>query len=189
MRNFDESTITGAVLESIENTRTARVRQVSDALVRHLHAFIREIEPTFEEWREAIAFLTDVGNKCTAYASGVHSFVRHARRLDAGRRDQSSPPEGATETTVLGPFFVEGAPHMTLGGDISPGEPGEPLFVEGTVSAADGSPLPGATVDVWHSDKDGYYDVQHYDEGGAMTMRARFRADASGRFWLWTIVP
>jgi hydroxyquinol 1,2-dioxygenase len=98
-------------------------------------------------------------------------------------------PKGATETTVLGPFFVENAPQMTLGGDISPGAPGEPLFVKGSVSAVGGGSLPGATIDVWHSDKDGYYDVQHYDEGGATTMRARFRADASGRFSFWTIVP
>jgi hydroxyquinol 1,2-dioxygenase len=65
MRNFDENTITGAVLERFENAEAARVRQISDALVRHLHAFIREIEPTFDEWREAIAFLTAVGKKCT----------------------------------------------------------------------------------------------------------------------------
>jgi hydroxyquinol 1,2-dioxygenase len=78
---------------------------------------------------------------------------------------------------------------MALGADISPGLPGEPLFIEGSVRDVNGAPLPGATIDVWHSDKDGYYDVQHYDEGGGTTLRARFSADDKGRFWLWTITP
>ena len=98
-------------------------------------------------------------------------------------------PEGATETTVLGPFFVASAPDAALGIDISAGKPGEPLFIEARVTDAEGQPLVGAVVDVWHSDKDGYYDVQHYDEGGEMSLRARFRTDESGRVWLWTIVP
>ena len=183
MRNFDESTITGAVLERIENARTARVRQVSDALVRHLHALIREIEPTFEEWGEAIAFLTAVGKKCS---DTRQEFILLSDTLGASMLVDAINhrlPKGATETTVLGPFFVEGEPQMALGSDISPGAPGEPLFVEGSVSSVGGGPLPGATIDVWHSDKDGYYDVQHYDEGGATTMRARFSADAE-----WTLL-
>jgi hydroxyquinol 1,2-dioxygenase len=189
MRNFDENTITGAVLERFENAKAARVRQISGALVRHLHAFIREIEPTFDEWREAIAFLTAVGKKCS---DTRQEFILLSDTLGASMLVDAINhrlPKGATETTVLGPFFVENAPQMNLGGDIAPGAPGEPLFVEGSVSAVGGGPLPGVTINVWHSDKDGYYDVQHYDEGGITTMRARFHADARGRFWFWTIVP
>jgi hydroxyquinol 1,2-dioxygenase len=189
MRNFDENTITGAVLERFENAKAARVRQISGALVRHLHAFIREIEPSFDEWREAIAFLTAVGKKCS---DTRQEFILLSDTLGASMLVDAINhrlPKGATETTVLGPFFVENAPQMNLGGDIAPGAPGEPLFVEGSVSAVGGGPLPGATIDVWHSDKEGYYDVQHYDEGGITTMRARFHADARGRFWFWTIVP
>src|SRR5277367_2372792 len=66
MRNFDEHNITLAVLERVEPTASPRVRAVSEALVRHLHDFIREIEPTFEEWEAGIKFLTDVGHKCTS---------------------------------------------------------------------------------------------------------------------------
>ena len=123
------------------------------------------------------------------YASGIHSLVRHARRVDACRRDQSSSAEGRDRDDRARPVLRRERAANDAGRDISPGMPGEPLFVEGSVSAVGGGPLPGATIDVWHSDKDGYYDVQHYDEGGATTMRARFRADASGRFWFWTIVP
>ena len=98
-------------------------------------------------------------------------------------------PEGATETTVLGPFYVQRAPEHPLGVDISGTMEGAPLLVTGTVSMAGGKPLAGAVVDVWHSDSDGYYDVQQLDEIGELAMRARFRADENGRFWFWSIKP
>jgi hydroxyquinol 1,2-dioxygenase len=189
MRNFDEHNITSAVLERVEPTASPRVRAVSEALVRHLHDFIREIEPTFEEWEAGIKFLTDVGHKCT---SSRQEFILLSDTLGASMLVDAINhrlPEGATETTVLGPFFVASAPDAALGADISAGKPGEPLFIEARVTDAEGRPLVGAVVDVWHTDKDGYYDVQHYDEGGEMSLRARFRTDESGRVWLWTIVP
>ena len=98
-------------------------------------------------------------------------------------------PEGATETTVLGPFYVQRAPEHPLGADISGTMEGAPLLVTGTVSTAGGKPLAGAVVDVWHSDDDGYYDVQQLDEIGELAMRARFRTDENGRFWFWSIKP
>jgi hydroxyquinol 1,2-dioxygenase len=189
MRNFDENNITTAVLERFDGAQNPRVRQISEALVRHLHEFIREIEPSFEEWESAIRFLTEVGKKCS---DTRQEFILLSDTLGSSMLVDAINhrlPKGATETTVLGPFFVHNAPAMPLGADISPGMPGEPLFIEGTVSAAGGEPLPGATIEVWHSDKDGYYDVQRYDEGGGVTMRGRFSADAGGRFRLWSIVP
>jgi hydroxyquinol 1,2-dioxygenase len=189
MRNFDENTITAAVIERVQGGESARVRQVSEALVRHLHDFIREIEPTFEEWRAGIDFLTEVGKKCT---DTRQEFILLSDTLGASMLVDAINhrfPQGATETTVLGPFYVENAPALPLGADISPGMAGEPLLVEGSVSAVGGGPLEGAIVDVWHSDKDGFYDVQHYDGGGETTMRARFVADEAGRVWFWTIVP
>jgi hydroxyquinol 1,2-dioxygenase len=189
MRNFDENNITAAVIERLQGAQSPRVRQVSEALVRHLHDFVREIEPTFEEWQEGIKFLTGVGKKCS---DTRQEFILLSDTLGASMLVDAINhrlPQGATETTVLGPFFVENAPALPLGADISPGMPGEPLFVEGAARTAEGAPLPGAVVEVWHSDKDGGYDVQHYDEGGDVTMRARLIADSSGRFWFWTIVP
>jgi hydroxyquinol 1,2-dioxygenase len=181
MRNFDENTITAAVLERFEHAKTARAHYVSEALVRHLHAFIRE--PTFEEWREAIVFLTSVGKKCS---DTRQEFILLSDTLGVSMLVDAinhRMPKGATETTVLGPFFVESAPETPLGADISPGMPGEPLFVQGSVSTVGGDPLPGAIVDIWHSDKDGYYDVQHYDEAARPRCErasARTRPDASG---------
>jgi hydroxyquinol 1,2-dioxygenase len=189
MRNFDENSITAAVVTRLENAQTPRVRAVSEAMVRHLHNFIREIEPSFEEWEEAIKFLTEVGAKCTPTRQ---EFILLSDTLGASMLVDAINhrlPRGATETTVLGPFFVQGAPTLPLGADLSPGMPGEPLFVQGSVRDVDGKPVAGATVDVWHSDKDGFYDVQRYDAGGEVTLRGRFLTDEAGRFDLWTIVP
>jgi hydroxyquinol 1,2-dioxygenase len=98
-------------------------------------------------------------------------------------------PDGATETTVLGPFYVASAPELPLGSDISRDMPGEPMFVSGCVVSAGGRPIAGATVDAWHSDDDGYYDVQHLEEIGGLAMRARFRTDDNGRFHFWSVKP
>jgi hydroxyquinol 1,2-dioxygenase len=189
MRNFDENNITQAVLESVGQAPSPRLRQISSALIRHLHAFVREVEPTFEEWETGIRFLTEVGKMCS---DTRQEFILLSDTLGVSMLVDAINhrlPQGATETTVLGPFYVENAPALPLGSDISPTMAGEKLFVEGTVRATDGRPLAGATVDVWHSDDEGGYDVQHYDEGGDVTMRARFQADAEGRFHFWTIVP
>jgi hydroxyquinol 1,2-dioxygenase len=93
---------------------------------------------------------------------------------------------GSTETTVLGPLYVQSPPEYPLGADISGGMKGERLIVTGSVSDASGAPLKNAMIDVWHSDEDGYYDVQREDE---IAMRARFRSDANGKFNFWSVKP
>lgn len=189
MRNFDEHTITDAVRERIASASDARVRQISDALVRHLHAFVCEVQPTEAEWTAAIDFLTQTGRMCDdtrqefillSDALGVSMLVDALNhRL----------PDGATETTVLGPFYVREAPEAELGADISAGVEGQRLRVTGSVRHPQGSPVANALVEVWHSDGDGYYDVQKLDETHGLTMRARFRTDADGRFHFWSVMP
>jgi hydroxyquinol 1,2-dioxygenase len=97
--------------------------------------------------------------------------------------------EGATETTVLGPFFVQAAPDKQPGDNISGGMAGDAMIVTGSVSSVEGGPLAGAVVDVWHSDDDGYYDVQQLDKIGDLAMRGRFRTDQNGNFHFWSIKP
>jgi hydroxyquinol 1,2-dioxygenase len=189
MRNFDEVTITDAVLERVQNAPDPRVRQISEALVRHLHGFVREIEPTFEEWQAGIDFLTRVGKLCDA---NRQEFILLSDTLGVSMLVDAINhrlPQGATETTVLGPFYVSDPPERPLGADISEGTEGEPLFVSGTVTTADGKPIANAIVDTWHSDDDGSYDVQHLEETGGFALRARFRTDEKGRFHFWTIKP
>ncbi|MDB5631950.1 MAG: dioxygenase, partial [Tardiphaga sp.] len=189
MRNFNEFTITDAVLERVAGASAERTRQVSEALVRHLHAFVREIQPTQAEWESGIDFLTRTGHMCD---DNRQEFILLSDTLGVSMLVDAINhrlPEGATETTVLGPFFVQRAPEHELGADISGQLQGQPLLVTGSVSSPEGRPLAGATVDVWHSDNDGYYDVQQLDKIGDLAMRARFRTDQNGRFWFWTIKP
>ncbi len=174
MRNFDESNITAAVLARLVHSASPRSREISSALVRHLHAFVREIEPSQAEWEAAIDFLTRTGQTCSdtrqefillSDALGVSMLVDAINHRLPGQ---------ATETTVLGPFYVHSAPEHELGADISGGMPGEPLLVEGTVRDLDGRPLVDAVVDSWNTDGDGFYDVQRDAGLARLAGRARF---------------
>ena len=189
MRDFDERNITEAVLERVAASPSPRARQVSEALVRHLHAFVREIEPTIAEWEAGIRFLTETGKICS---DTRQEFILLSDTLGVSMLVDAINhrlPKGATETTVLGPFYVADAPELPLGSDIAEGMKGKPLLVEGSVRTLDGKPLAGAVVDTWHSDDDGFYDVQHLEETGGLTLRGRFRTDRQGKFWFRSIVP
>lgn len=188
MRDFDETTITAAVIDRFAETPDPRLKEVVTSLVQHLHAFARDVEPSFGEWGAAIDYLTRTGQICT---DKRQEFILLSDTLGVSMLVDAinhRMPAGATETTVLGPFYVADAPELPHGSDISGGLAGEPLLVEGSVRATDGRPLSGACVDVWQADDDGYYDVQRPDLDGA-TLRARFRTDAEGRFHFWSIMP
>ncbi|AVA15074.1 intradiol ring-cleavage dioxygenase [Sphingopyxis sp. MG] len=188
MRDFDEQTITQAVLTSFENTPDPRLRQILTSLTRHIHDFVRDIEPSFAEWRDCVDFLTRTGQICDEKRQEfilLSDTLGISMLVDAINHRM---PEGTTETTVLGPFFVVGAPALPLGADISDGMSGEPLYVEGKVVSASGIPLAGATIDVWQSDGEGFYDVQ-MPERDNMALRAQFSADADGRFHFWSVRP
>ena len=188
MREFSERTLTEAVIDRFENTPDPRLKKVMTSLVRHLHDFIRDVEPTFDEWLAGIDFLTRTGHMSTdkrqefillSDTLGVSMLVD---AINHRHRD------GATETTVLGPFYVEGAPEMPLGANVTGGLKGEPLFAEGTVSSPDGQPLLNAAVDVWQSDADGFYDVQYADRTEA-GLRGRLHTNSNGRFYFWSVMP
>jgi hydroxyquinol 1,2-dioxygenase len=186
MQEFNEHTLTDEVLGRLSACNSQRTRQISAAMVRHLHAFIREIEPSFAEWQEAIGFLTRTGHMCD---SKRQEFILLSDVLGASMLVDAinhRMPAGATESTVLGPFYVDAPPEFPLGADIAAGMPGIPLYVSGSVSNANGQPLAGATVDIWHSDADGFYDVQRLP---GLALRGRLRTDTAGRFHFWSIRP
>jgi hydroxyquinol 1,2-dioxygenase len=188
MRDFDESNITDAVIESFAQTKDARLKTVMTSLVCHLHDFVRDVELSFEEWNRVIEFLTRTGQMCS---DKRQEFILLSDTLGVSMLVDAinhRMPEGATETTVLGPFYVASAPEAPLGSDISRSMEGEPLLVDGSVSSPDGSPLVGAIVDVWQADDDGYYDVQRPELQSSL-LRARFRTNAEGRFFFKSIVP
>jgi hypothetical protein len=128
MRNFDEATITDAVLQRVRAAKDDRIRQVSEALVRHLHTFVREIEPTQAEWEAGIDFLTRTGQMCD---DKRQEFILLSDTLGVSMLVDAinhRAPEGATETTVLGPFYVQRAPEHPLGADISGTMEGAPYW-------------------------------------------------------------
>ncbi|MCO5066364.1 MAG: intradiol ring-cleavage dioxygenase [Rhizobiaceae bacterium] len=188
-RNLDETSITEAVLRRVAGASNDRARTISDALVRHLHAFVREVEPTEEEWRQGIDFLTRVGGMCSETRQ---EFILLSDTLGVSMLVDAINHRGASEataTTVLGPFYVANVAEQPLGAFISEGLDGAPMLCEGSVCDPSGNALAGAIVDVWHSDGDGYYDIQHADGLESLTGRARFRTDGGGRFWFRSIVP
>ena len=182
-----EAELVDAVLASFENTPDARTKLVLESLVRHLHEFLRETRLTEQEWRAGIEFLTAAGHITD---DRRQEFVLLSDVLGVSMQTiaiNNQAYADATEATVLGPFFVEGSPDVDLGGDIAFGAPGEPCWVEGSVSDTDGNPLPGAILEVWECDEDGLYDVQHGPDRTAA--RGRLRADEQGDFGFWALTP
>jgi hydroxyquinol 1,2-dioxygenase len=188
MREFTENTITEAVLKSISGAGDERVKQVSAALIRHLHAFIREVVPSESEWKAGIDFLTETGHMCS---DARQEFILLSDTLGVSMLVDAINhrlPGTATQTTVLGPFYTD-APFFANGADISGHHTGPPMYVAGFVTNGEGNRISGATVDVWHSDNSGYYDLQKIHERAGLAGRGRFVTDTNGHFSLWTVRP
>ena len=187
IRNFNEETLTAEVLRRIGKTPSARLKQIMASLIRHLHGFVREVKPTQEEWFQGIQFLTETGKWCDdkrqewilfSDTMGVSMLVDFINYGKVGH---------ATESTVLGPFYVAGAPEMKMGANIAaPGTPGEPCVVSGTVKDMEGKPVAGALMDILEAQGDGFYDVQ---KPGGFNTRARFRTGADGKYWFRCVKP
>jgi hydroxyquinol 1,2-dioxygenase len=187
-RNLADADLTRAVETSFETTPDPRLREVMQALVRHLHAFASEVELTEDEWFAAIDFLTRTGQKCDDKRQEfvLASDVLGLSMLVIGINHRH--PSGATESTVFGPFFVESSPAFENGDDLANGAPGIPCHVHGMVRSVDGDPVPGARLEIWQADEDGLYDVQ-YAELDEPRGRGHLHADDEGRYSFWTVQP
>ncbi|EWM17937.1 catechol 1,2-dioxygenase [Kutzneria sp. 744] len=184
----DLSALTAQVIASFDETPSPRLKQLITDLVRHLHHFAVHNDVTEDEWLFAIDFLTRTGQisddkrkefVLLSDTLGVSSVV------DALTNSRSPL---TTPSAVLGPFYVEGPPAMEHGADISGGLAGDPLWVSTQIVDVDGKAVPGAVVDVWQANKDGFYDVQLPEVDGPV-LRARFVADDEGRLTFWTTLP
>jgi hydroxyquinol 1,2-dioxygenase len=188
MRDLNEHSISDAVLARVRGAENPRLRRISETLVRHLHAFVREIRPTQEEWEAAIDFLTATGQMCDGQRQ---EYILLSDTLGVSTLvDSINHPveDGATQTTVFGPFYVP-PPELDNGADLRGTLLGAPLYVEGMVCSTDGTAIAGAIVDVWHSDEAGFYDVQQPAVTGGPAGRGRLRCSADGRFHFWTARP
>src|SRR5690349_7451 len=188
MLDIDERTITEAVLDRLSDCPSPRLKQVSEALVRHLHAFVREVEPTMDEWMTGIEFLTATGQMCSPTRQ---EFILLSDVLGVSMLVETinNRAEDATESTVEGPFHVVESPARDLGANIALDGKGEPCLVTGRVTDVDGKPLAGASVDVWQANDDGFYDVQQPGVQPERNLRGLFTADPDGTFWFRTVVP
>lgn len=183
--------LTGEVLERLRGIPDPRLREVIGALVRHLHAFAREVRLTEQELMTGVAFLTETGRASNDLRQefillsdtlGLSSLVN---LLDHGSDDPT-----VTAPTILGPFYVPESPWRELGSSMaSPGEPGEPAVLKGQVRSTDGRAVPGAVLDVWQTSANGSYAVQDPAALGAENLRGRYRAAADGTFEIRTVRP
>lgn len=160
MRDLNQHTITEAVIARLADTADARLKFVLTSLITHLHGFAREVKLSEAEWLQAIEYLTATGQKCDDKRQEfiLLSDVLGLSMLTVAMNNDK--PEGCTESTVFGPFHVEGAPHIENGGDIANGAAGQPCMVRGTVRGLAGEPVAGAVMEVWQADAEGHYDVQ-----------------------------
>ena len=188
MRNLTEANLTGAVVSKLESATDLRFKHVMTSLIKHLHAFVREVELTEEEWFAGIQFLTATGQMCDGRRQ---EFILLSDTLGVSMLVDTinhRKPAGATESTVLGPFYVPEASEMPSGSNIAEGVEGEPTYFSGRVLTPDGRPIAGAMLDVWSTDGEGWYDVQK-PGCASMRARARIRATSEGRYAFWTIKP
>jgi protocatechuate 3,4-dioxygenase beta subunit len=166
-----------------------RLHQVMASLVKHLHGFVKDVEPTNEEWMQGIKFLTETGQMCSDWRQ---EFILLSDTLGVSMLVETvnnRKPSGATEATVLGPFYVEGAPHLEHGANISLDGKGEPMVVRGRVTDIEGRPIAGALLDVWQANEDGFYDVQQKGVQPDMNLRGVFVTNADGRYWFRSAKP
>ena len=188
-RNKTEDDITAEVLQRFAQTPQPRLREIMLRLIGHLHAFVKEVSLTEAEWFQAIEILTKAGHmnsdkrqefilfSDTLGVSMVVDLLNHRK------------PDGATESTVFGPFHRQNAPEMRWGGNIAHlDHKGAPTLVSGRVLDLDGRPIAGALLDVWQAQTSGLYDSQDPNLH-ELHMRGKFRSDAEGGFLVRTVLP
>ncbi len=188
-RSTTEDDITATVLARFAATPDPRLRQIMLGLIKHLHAFVKEVELTETEWFQAIEILTEAGKMCS---DKRQEFILFSDTLGVsmvvdliGHRK----PEGATESTVFGPFHRLNAPEMPAGGNIAHRDAvGVPALVSGRVLDLAGKPIAGAELDVWQAQTNGLYDSQDTNPDN-LHMRGKFRSDGEGRYLLRTVIP
>jgi hydroxyquinol 1,2-dioxygenase len=180
-RRTTEDDITSEVVRRFESAPNPRLRELMQGIVKHLHAFARESQLTEQEWFAGIEFLTAVGQKCShnrqefillSDTLGLSMIVDLLNHRGAG---------SATETTVLGPFYREGAPELPAGANMAEADPtGMPLLISGRVTDPAGTPIANAILDCWQASSVGVYDSQVGD-GEELGMRGVYRTDKDGR--------
>ena len=181
MRQLNEDTLTAEVVARLKEMKNPRLREIMTSAVKHLHAFARDVHLTEEEWFEGIKFLTEVGQKCDGKRQEfiLLSDVLGLSMMVVALNHETAP--GATEATVLGPFFAHGAKEYGYGADLREGATmkGDDVWVSGRVLSVDGKPISGAMLEIWQVRADGIYDLQ---TEGEFELRGRVKANDKGEY-------
>jgi protocatechuate 3,4-dioxygenase beta subunit len=182
----DDQKLTDEVLRAYAGTPDPRLRELLAALIRHLHAFAAETGLTHQEWLAGLEFLTEVGQRCDEQRQ---EFVLLSDVLGLSAQvDHVNAAEGATEPTVLGPFYRPGAPRRTAGEHIGRPADGAVTLIRGRVTGAGGEPVEGATLDVWQCSANGLYDTQDPRQP-PFNLRGIFTTGADGGYQFRAVRP
>ena len=178
------------VLSRDTESPNPRLREINEAAIRHLHAFVEEVGLQRDEWFAGIQFLTAVGQKCDA---NRQEFILLSDTLGVSTLVEfvtHGGTEGTTENTVLGPFFVPGSPQRERGETmlVDPDD-GDRVVIRGTITDRDGTPIPGATLDCWQNATAGFYAVQQPGVQSAENLRGIYTTDDDGTYEIRTVRP
>ena len=188
-RPTTEDDITAEVLRRFESTEDPRLKHIMQSLVKHVHAFLKEVQLQESEWWRGIEFLTRTGHMCDERRQ---EFILLSDTLGVSMLTDlmsNRKPAGSTESTVFGPFHRADAPERQFGESIvGVDRNGTIAYVWGRVMDLHGNPIAGADLDVWQAAADGLYDVQD-PSLHEINMRGKFRADQEGRYLVKTTRP
>lgn len=186
---FTEENSAEVVISRNTNAEDARLAAVMASVTKHLHAIVKEVEPTQEEWFKAIMFLTETGHKSDDWRQEfilLSDVLGVSMLVDA---INNRKPTGASESTVLGPFHVPDAPERPMGDNICLDGKGDRMLVKGRILDTTGHPVAGAKIDVWQTNDDGFYDVQQKGIQPDFNFRGVFRTGDDGTYWFWGAKP
>jgi len=182
-----EENLTDLAVKQWEACHSPRLRQIMQSLVKHLHGFARDVDLKQDEWLMAVDWLAKTGKLCTEKR---HEFILLSDVLGMSMLVDAINhrfPDGATPSTVVGPFHIDDSPELPMGANVAEGLAGEPTFLVGTVRDMNGKPVEGAKLDIWQADADGLYESQLGAE--EPILRAIFHTGADGKYVIRTIAP
>ncbi len=186
---FTEENSAAVVTGRNANAKDERLKLVMEVITRKLHEAVKEIEPTQDEWFEAIMFLTKTGHLSNDWRQEfilLSDVLGVSMLVDA---INNRKPSGASESTVLGPFHVADAPELPMGANICLDHKGEDMVISGRILDTGGNPIGDAVLDVWQANDEGFYDVQQKGIQPDFNLRGVFRTGPDGRYWFRAVKP
>ena len=189
MRNMTARELTDVVVARYAGTPNPRLRLILQSLIRHMHDFVRDVELTEAEWMEGIAFLTQTGQISDDKRQEMILLSDNLGVSALVNLVSARVPQGATESTVIGPFHTPTSPERGWGESVLLRESREPpLLLHGRVLDLDGAAVPGASIEVWQTDSNGMYDIQD-EEQPKDNLRGWYRTNERGEFLIRSIRP